>query len=119
MAENSIQNPRFPEGNNGVNQQQLDKRDVFRSSLEEKKLENDAEKGRRGWVGRIWGDGNNSAVNIAGILIVLLVVIGAGYTFWMLSVGWQESHSQVLDFWKVIVPLITLALGYLFGKRQQ
>ena len=114
-----IQNPVFQEGETGVDSKKEPQVDALESSLAKKRLDNEAEKGRRGWMGAIWGDGNNSAINIAGILIVLLVLIGAVYTFVMVCMSWQDTHHQVLDFWKVLVPLITLALGYLFGKRQQ
>ena len=115
---NMIQQPVFQEGETGVAPKKEPQEEALESSLAKKRLDNEAEKGRRGWLGAIWGDGNNSAINIAGLLIVLLVSIGAVYTFVMLCKSWQETHLQVLDFWKIIVPLITLALGYLFGKRR-
>lgn len=118
MAKNNTKTPKVLEWGNEITAKS-EQKESLNASLELKKLENAAEKGRRGWLGAIWGDGSNSAINIAGILIIILVVVGAVYTFVMLSRSWKETHSQVLDFWEVIIPLITLALGYLFGKRQQ
>lgn len=118
MDENNIVNPVFQEGETEVKPDNGSQEEASNSFVERERLKNDAEKGRRGWVGKFWGDGNNSAINIAGILILLLVAIGATYTFLMICKSWNESHNQVIDFWNIIVPLITLALGYLFGKRQ-
>ena len=116
---NNINQPVYQDnGETAVKTENRLQEEAFEASLAKQKLDNEAEKGRRGWIGSIWGDGNNSAINIAGILIIALLIIGAVYTFVMIGRSWDKTHLQVLDFWKIIVPLITLALGYLFGKRQ-
>ena len=102
--------------NSGVVSPTRRKEAVTDNALEAKRLENQQQKEKRGWVGKIWGEGSNSIINIAGMLIVLLLLIGALYTFIMIFRGTEETHQQVLDFWNVIIPIITLALGYLFGK---
>lgn len=45
----------------------------------------------------------------------MIFVIGTLYTAYMIIRDYSGTHSQVLDFWEVIVPMITLAIGYLFG----
>ena len=62
-----------------------------------------------GWLGKIFGAGNKAASNIAGLLVTLLTVSG----FFVLFI---ESSVSALEYWKTITPIITLALGYIFGK---
>ena len=115
--ENKIQLPSSIDGSTGVVIPPDRKaEEVTNNALEVKRIEHQQQKERRGWVGKIWGEGNNSIINIAGMLILLLLIIGATYTFILVSKGVVETHQQVLDFWNVIIPIITLALGYLFGK---
>lgn len=73
-------------------------------------------KSERGVLGKFFGAGVHSSKNIVGLLIILLLIIGVGYTLYMLHFNPESTHSQVLDFWGIISPLITLSLGYLFGK---
>jgi hypothetical protein len=62
-----------------------------------------------GWLGRCFGTGANAPLNIAGLVVVLLV--GAG-----LAVLFLPSAIPASDFWKLAVPLITLVMGFIFGK---
>lgn len=61
-----------------------------------------------GWLGKIFGADKRASSNIAGLLIALLVVSGIALLFF-------NSSIPALEYWKIISPLITLALGYLFG----
>jgi len=56
--------------------------------------------------------------NIAGLFIVLLLLIGSAYTFWMVLIDSCENHTKILEFWGMLSPMLTLALGYLFGRGQ-
>ena len=47
-----IQNPVFQEGETGVDSKKEPQVDALESSLAKKRLDNEAEKGRRGWMGR-------------------------------------------------------------------
>ena len=38
------------------------------------------------------------------------------YTFIMLFKSQETNDLSIKDFWEVISPLVTLAIGYLFGK---
>ena len=84
--------------------------------LEQTKITYEDKKSERGWLGRFFGSGTHSPNNIAGLLIVLLLLIAVSYTAYMLFYEPEATHSNVLDFWGIITPLITLSMGYLFGK---
>lgn len=62
-----------------------------------------------GWLGHVFGTGKNAPIGIAGLVIVLLFVFGLAVLIWPLQMSATE-------YWKLAVPIITLALGYLFGR---
>lgn len=62
-----------------------------------------------GWLGRCFGTSKNAPLNIAGLVVVLLV--GAG-----LAVLFFQSAIPALEYWKIAIPLITLVMGFIFGK---
>jgi hypothetical protein len=72
--------------------------------LRSKKMDLDA-----GWLGRCFGASNNAPLNIAGLMMVLLVGSGVAVLF-------LPSSIPASDYWKIIVPLLTLVMGYVFGK---
>ena len=61
-----------------------------------------------GWLGRVVGSSKNAPNNTA--FLILLLTFGAG-----LTVG-LAFPSERVEFWKLLVPIITLTLGYMFGK---
>ena len=63
-----------------------------------------------GLLGKLFGAPTHSPGNIAGFLIVILLLSG-------ILVTYLPGSISATDFWGVITPLITLALGYLFGKK--
>ena len=63
-----------------------------------------------GWLGRCFGSGNNAPTNIAGALVIFLLLSGIAVLF-------LQSAIPPLEYWKIIAPLLTLVLGYLFGKK--
>jgi hypothetical protein len=64
-----------------------------------------------GWLGKIFGSATNAPTNIAGFFvgILTLTIIVVGFVF-------VPSSISAMDFLNFLAPLITLALGYLFGK---
>jgi hypothetical protein len=62
-----------------------------------------------GWLGKFFGSGKNAPLNIAGFVVVVLVIVGCVNLF-------VQSNLPSGDYWKIIGPLITLVLGFLFGK---
>ena len=89
---------------------------IIDADLEKERLDQETKKSERGWLGKLFGAGTHSPNNIAGLLIIILLLIAIGYTIFMLCYCPLDTHSQVIDFWGINTPLITLALGYLFGK---
>ena len=63
-----------------------------------------------GWLGRCFGSSKNAPQNIAGLLIVLLAGSGVLVLFF-------ETKIPVGEYWTIIVPLLTLIMGYIFGER--
>lgn len=88
---------------------------LIEADVEKRRLNNEDKAGERGYFGKIFGVAENSSNNIAGVLICSLLIIGTLYTAYMIIRDYSGTHNQVLDFWEVIVPMITLAIGYLFG----
>lgn len=62
-----------------------------------------------GWLGKAFGSGANAPMNIAGVLVVVLMSSGIATLF-------IESSIPASEYWKIIVPLLTLVMGYVFGK---
>lgn len=89
---------------------------TYDNRIREKELERQERKDQRGWVGKFWGEGDHAAKNIAGLLICAMLILGGCYTYGVFNCFNQSSNQLIADFWKIITPLITLALGYLFGK---
>jgi hypothetical protein len=65
-------------------------------ALKSKQMDIDA-----GWLGKFFGNSSNAPTNIAGITIFLMI----GIPF-VSDLEWEQS-----------LPIITLALGYIFGKN--
>ena len=88
---------------------------LIEADVEKERLNNENRAGERGYFGKFFGIAENSSNNIAGVLICSLLLIGTLYTAYMIIIDYAGTHSQVLDFWEIIVPMITLSVGYLFG----
>jgi len=61
-----------------------------------------------GFLGKFFGSAANAPTNIAGFVVCLLVVI-------ICVVGFLKMPTA--EFVERVIPIITLALGYLFGKN--
>jgi hypothetical protein len=76
-------------------------------------------KAERGVLGGIWGSTSNVAHNMAALLIVTLLIIGVGFTLMKYNVAADDKSLSIKDFWSIITPMITLAIGYLFGDKKK
>jgi len=81
-----------------------DKKDDAYWGIESKKLDLEA-----GFFGKLFGSKLRAPLNIAGIFVLSLVASGIAVLFF-------TSAIPANDYWKIIAPLITLALGFIFGK---
>src|SRR4051812_3846938 len=66
-----------------------------------------------GWLGRCFGSTQNAPGNIAGLVVVLLLVLGIYVT------AVETKAMQAPEYWKTVLPVITLVLGYLFGRKNK
>lgn len=79
--------------------------DSRKLDLEEKKLDYEM---MPGWLGKIIGSPRNAGNNIAFAVVLAVILAGIIASFF---------PGDRVEFWKVIVPIITLALGYVFGQN--
>lgn len=63
-----------------------------------------------GWLGKAFGDAASAPSNIAGLCLVLLFVVGFILMF-------SPSTMPLTEYLKIAAPILTLILGYLFGKK--
>lgn len=64
-----------------------------------------------GWLGKVFGSSNSAPSNIAGLSLVLMLAAG------LLLLFWPSTAMAASDYWKTIIPIVTLIFGYLFGKK--
>lgn len=77
--------------------------------------ENELKDKELGWIGKFFGSGENSSKNIAVILCVLLML---GGTIISCIAYFMDKDTQFIGLiWNKILPIITLSLGYIFGKK--
>lgn len=77
---------------------------------------NHANEGKKnfGLIERLFGNhSKNITLYITFIILVLLIMVGLIYIF--LSLKYTQTTG--LEFWQIIGPIITCALGYIFGAR--
>ncbi len=111
--------PTVDNGESKIKLQSIDSISKFiDADVEKQRIEKEAKKEERGWLGKLWGSIEHSSNNIAGLFILLLFLIGLLYTIWMLCINTCENHKKILEFWAMLSPLMTLALGYIFGRGQ-
>lgn len=65
-----------------------------------------------GFLGRLFGNrSENISLYIAFIICMALIIVGLIYIF--ISPDYKQNTN--LEFWQIIGPIITGALGYIFG----
>lgn len=67
-----------------------------------------------GWLGRCFGNSQNSSQNITALICCVLLLIVLVASCILYSGG---NYFIMTDLWSQVLPIITLALGYLFGKN--
>ena len=71
----------------------------------------------QGILGKVWGSSTSIPHNIAALSIIVLILTGIFYTYCCMGLKNEEISLPIKDFWYIITPLITLAIGYLFGDK--
>lgn len=90
----------------GFELSRLDKDNAHTQELEKNKLD---------LVGKLFGTGDNSSKNITATICILLIIGGSAISLY----AYVEKNDKDLatSIWGVIAPIITLSLGYIFGKK--
>lgn len=74
----------------------------FDKPLEQARLE-------AGLIGKLFGTDKNAPYNIAGTILIFFII-------WAI-IAWSLDKSNSIPLLEKIFPIITLTLGYLFGKK--
>ena len=82
------------------------------NGLQDKVLDSENDKVKAGWIGIVFGVGENTGRNIAGVVIVGALLAGV---FMSGLPVWRDKPADY-ECWKVLSPMIMGALGYLFGQ---
>ena len=62
-----------------------------------------------GWLGKVFGTSAHAPTNISGLILFLFFAS-------IILVLFLEIRMEAIEYLKLVLPVITLALGYLFGK---
>ena len=68
-----------------------------------------------GWFGLFFGGKELISLNISGILIIFLILVG--FIMSCLIYFKTNDFKNIKEIWGIITPIITLTLGYLFGNK--
>ena len=88
--------------------------------LQMQKQQHDHENGLKdkdlGWLGKFFGGENISSKNITAFVcgILLLGVVAFSIVIYCTD---KEDTTFIGQLWEHVIPIITLSLGYLFGKK--
>lgn len=79
--------------------------------------ENELKNKEIGWLGKFFGAEDNAARNMAMTVIIL---VSGGATVFSVCVILKSNIGDDLipNVWSKVSPVITLALGYIFGKNK-
>lgn len=80
--------------------------------------ENNLKSKEIGWLGKFFGTSDNGARNIA-LTIMILLIIGATVLSCCIYCSNYPDKDFITNIWNWVIPIITLALGYIFGKNNQ
>ena len=82
----------------------------WQQKMDEKRLD-------AGLLGKLFGTGVSAPNNIAGLAVIGGLLIGGGISGALLFKDATDA-STATEIWKYVAPMVTGALGYLFGKGQ-
>lgn len=84
--------------------------------VQEKYLEHEYSKKQRdteiGFIGKIFGSGSNSLINISGLILLISVIAIILFSIY----GPETDYFTRKDFFQYFLSLVTLIFGYIFGK---
>lgn len=65
-----------------------------------------------GYIGKLFGHGNNVTLYVSTILTLFLVLIGSIYSFFPIN----EGNMKPTELWKILTPFISTGFGFVVGK---
>lgn len=90
----------------------------FQLKIQKEQLEHEAKMKNKdlGWIGFIFGSSENASKNIAALICLILVIGAIVFSCFIYNCGSDNSFIQTI--WDIILPVVTLSLGYIFGKKE-
>lgn len=74
------------------------------------------QRGKMGLLGRLFGADENSSKNITLIIIVFILAIAILLTYQ--NPDNKDNSDFAYKIWDKVFPIVTLSLGYIFGKNK-
>lgn len=94
--------------------------DILKNKLDAKRVDN-------GWAGKLFGSNEHTSVYVGWFITSLLLLFAISYTFAYLyytiqfaansSTARTDAVMLPNDVWRLVIPVVTAFLGYLFGTR--
>jgi uncharacterized membrane protein HdeD (DUF308 family) len=72
-----------------------------------------------GVLGKFFGSNPHTESYIAGLVIILLVIFGAVYSCCYAFCSTSRTDMSAKEVWGIIAPIITGALGFIFGRSDK
>lgn len=69
-----------------------------------------------GWIGFLFGTAENASKNIAALICLILIIGAMAFTYVIYNCGPDNSFIETI--WDIVLPVVTLSLGYIFGKKE-
>lgn len=64
-----------------------------------------------GYLGEFFGGVENAPTSISSFIVILLIVIGAFQSLF--------RPDFAMEYWTLVIPVVTALFGYLFGKSRR
>ena len=68
-----------------------------------------------GLLGKFFGTNKNASLYIAAFIAIIMLIAGICYSFYAPC----DSSLSAKDFWTIISPFITTALGFIIGRKSE
>ena len=68
-----------------------------------------------GWIGVLFGTAENASKNIAALISLILIIRSIVFSCVIYRSGADNSFIETI--WQRALPVVTLSLGYIFGKK--
>lgn len=113
----NIENHQFEQAKLDAQNKHIESLEAIRANEEKNKL-----KIELGWVGLCFGGNKNISFNIVGVLVCIMSLCCFIFSIliYIFDKSLSESGIQLIEkIWGGTIPVITLSLGYIFGKKNK